>query len=225
MPPTPPRSTRLRRAESGAVAAVQRRTRAPWAVRGAQGLSAFGDHAAGWLALGALGAAIDDERRSAWVRASAGVLGAHASTVVVKRVLRRARPATHPSELLVGGRSSGREGGAGSTGRPAITVHATTPGRLSFPSSHAASSTAAALAYGRLLAGRGGGLAAVGVIAPVMGLSRLVLGLHFPTDVAVGTAVGAAFGRWAAATPAHPGRGTAARTEVGAGAGPVGGTA
>lgn len=184
---TAPSPSWLRTAESGAVVAVQQRLRAPWAVRGAQGLSAFGDHAAGWLALGVLGAAVDGERRSAWVRAGAGVLGAHAATVVIKRVLRRARPSTHA--LDAAGLAPGEP--------PRITVHATTPGRLSFPSSHAASSTAAALAYGRILGGRGGQVGALAAVTPVMGLSRLVLGLHFPTDVAVGAAVGALAGRWA----------------------------
>ncbi|CAA9391044.1 MAG: hypothetical protein AVDCRST_MAG35-398, partial [uncultured Quadrisphaera sp.] len=103
-----------------------------------------------------------------WAAAGAAVLGADAATAVVERVLRRARPS-----------------GLG------LVVHARTPGRLSFPSSHAASSTAAALAYGHLL----GVPAAPAVVAPAMGLSRLVLGLHFPTDVAVGTAVGALAGR------------------------------
>ena len=179
----------LRGRESAAVLAVQGALGAPAAVRGARALSAFGDHAAGWLALGVVGAAVDAPRRGAWVRAAAAVLGAHAATVVVKRVLRRARPATHAGDVLP------------------IAVHASTPGRLSFPSSHAASSTAAAVAYGRLLGGRRGAVAAVCAVAPVMGASRLVLGLHFPTDVAVGTVVGVLAGRWARVGPVGPPRG------------------
>ncbi len=179
--PAPPPATRppahrggggLRSLELAAVAAVQRRAGGARVVGAARTAGAFGDHAAGWLALGAVGWLVDRPRRAGWARAGTAVLGAHALTVVVKRVLRRARP-----------------GGAG------ITVHASTPGRLSFPSSHAASTTAAALAYGGLL----GGAWARGalLLAPLMGASRLVLGLHFPTDVAVGTAVGALAGRWA----------------------------
>lgn len=187
---TPPATT-LRDRESAAVLTVQEALGSPAVVRGAQALSSFGDHAAGWLALGVLGAAVDAPRRAAWVRASAAVLGAHAATVVVKRVLRRARPATATGDALP------------------IVVHATTPGRLSFPSSHAASSTAAALAYGALLGGRRGALAGTAVVAPVMGASRLVLGLHFPTDVAVGTAVGVLAGRWARAGAAGGRRGGA----------------
>ena len=176
----------LRGRESAAVLAVQQALGSPAAVRGARALSTFGDHAAGWLAIGVVGAAVDGRRRTAWVRAAAAVLGAHAATVVVKRVLRRARPGTHEGDAV------------------ALTVHATTPGRLSFPSSHAASSTAAAVAYGRLLGGRVGAVAAACAVAPVMGASRLVLGLHFPTDVAVGTAVGVLAGRWARPGPLGP---------------------
>lgn len=165
--PVEPR-TGLRALELRALVAVQRRAgRAP-VVAACRALGRFGDHAAGWLVLGAAGWLLDRPRRREWAGAGTAVLGAHAATVVVKRVLRRARPS-----------------GLG------VTVHAATPGRLSFPSSHAASSTAAAVAYGHLLGVPG----APAVVAPVMGLSRLVLGLHFPTDVAVGTAVGAAAGR------------------------------
>jgi membrane-associated phospholipid phosphatase len=175
--PTPHDGSRrrsLRALELGVLTAVQRRAGHPGLVRAARALGRFGDHAAGWLALGAVGWALDRDRRGQWAGAASAVLGAHAATVVVKRVLRRARP-----------------DGAG------ITVHARTPGRLSFPSSHAASTTAAAVAYGRLL----GVPRAPVLLAPVMGASRLLLGLHFPTDVAAGTAVGVLAGRLA-----RPGR-------------------
>ena len=161
----------LRSAELSVLLAVQRAAPAP-AVAAARALGRFGDHAAGWLVLGAAGALLDRGRRREWVTATGAVLGAHAATVVVKRVLRRQRP-------------SG----------PGLVVHARTPGRLSFPSSHAASTTAAAVAYGALL-----GVPAAPVLPAVMGASRLVLGLHFPTDVLVGTAVGALAGRAARAS-------------------------
>lgn len=68
-----------------------------------------------------------------------------------------------------------------------------TPSRLSFPSAHATSTTAAAVLFGRLLDAR-----LVPVLVPPMTLSRLILGVHCPTDVAAGAAVGAAV---ASATP------------------------
>ena len=64
-----------------------------------------------------------------------------------------------------------------------------TPTGLSFPSSHAASSFAAARAFGALVPG-----APLRVAAVAMGLSRLYLGVHYPSDVAAGALLGTAVG-------------------------------
>ena len=60
-----------------------------------------------------------------------------------------------------------------------------TPSKLSFPSSHATSSTAALVSMADLT-GKKAPLAGV----PAMGFSRLVLGVHYPSDVIVGTLIG-----------------------------------
>nr|WP_222132406.1 phosphatase PAP2 family protein [Pseudonocardia sp. C8] len=136
-------------------------------LRVARGMSLFGEHAAGWLALGIAGAVLDRPRRREWLGSAAAVALAHGTSIGVKRVVRRRRP-DHPSvRVLVG-----------------------TPSRLSFPSSHATSTTAAAVLYGGLLGrrARAGATATAGLMA----LSRLVLGVHYPSDVATGTALGAA---------------------------------
>jgi membrane-associated phospholipid phosphatase len=140
-----------------------------WApvVAAARGLSWWGEHAAGWLAIGAIGALADRRpgARRSWLTAAATVAGAHGTSIVVKRVVRRRRP-THPDvRVLVG-----------------------VPGRFSFPSSHATSTAAAAVAYGAVTGRRFGALAVV----PPMLLSRLVLGVHYPSDVLLGSALGAA---------------------------------
>nr|WP_166666013.1 MULTISPECIES: phosphatase PAP2 family protein [Pseudonocardia] len=153
--------------ETAVLARVQRALANGPSVRVARGMSLFGEHAAGWLAIGVTGAVLDRPRRREWLGSAAAVAFAHGASIGVKRVVRRRRP-DHPSvRVLVG-----------------------TPSRLSFPSSHATSTTAAAVLYGGLLGGRSRAAAAATV--GLMALSRLVLGVHYPTDVATGTALGAA---------------------------------
>ncbi|MEU9569378.1 phosphatase PAP2 family protein [Streptomyces massasporeus] len=70
--------------------------------------------------------------------------------------------------------------------RPAHVVPLVrTAGRHSFPSSHATSAAAAAVAFGAL------GAPAVPPLAALVCVSRLVAGVHFPTDIAAGAALGA----------------------------------
>jgi undecaprenyl-diphosphatase len=64
-----------------------------------------------------------------------------------------------------------------------------TPTGLSFPSSHASSSFAAARAFSGLLPWP---LLYAGAI--LMALSRVYLGVHYPSDIAAGAGVGTAIG-------------------------------
>ena len=151
--------------------AVQRHAPPP-ALRAARTMSLLGEHAGAWLALGLVGATVDPSRRSAWLRATGTVLVSHAASVVLKRVARRLRP---DDERLA--------------------VHVGVPSRWSFPSSHATSTTAAAVVYSRLVGSR-----LPLLIVPAMAWSRLAAGVHYPSDVAAGSALGAAIavlgGRW-----------------------------
>ena len=111
-------------------------------------------------------------RRREWITVGVGAFLAHAAAVVIKRVVRRTRP-----------------------DHPAIAVNVGTPSRLSFPSAHATSTTAAAILLGRIT-----GLPLPAMLVPPMALSRMVLGVHYPERRATGVAVGAAV----AAAPAPP---------------------
>jgi membrane-associated phospholipid phosphatase len=152
--------------EIAAVITIQSLAATPWIQRGAVALSHLGEHALAWIALGLVGAARDRPQRGPWLRATATVVGAHGLSIVIKRVARRRRP-----------------------GDPRIKVHVGTPSDWSFPSSHAASTTAAAVAYSRLL-GRRYPLISI----PVMMTSRVVLGVHYPSDVLAGSLLGAVMG-------------------------------
>lgn len=158
------------RLEALAVQGIQRLFADRRAVGAAKVVSLFGEHAAGWLALGAAGATLDKGRRPQWIAATTGVALAHAAAVAVKHQIRRPRP-NHPE----------------------IEVRVKTPSSMSFPSAHASSTTAAAVLLGAL-AGRAGGPVLLSAVVPPMALSRVVLGVHYPSDVLAGAALGAAVG-------------------------------
>jgi len=133
----------------------------------ARGLSHFGEHSIGWVVVAVLGAALAPRRRRDWLVAGAGAFAAHAAAVLVKRLVRRQRP--H---------------------HPAVAVNVGTPSQLSFPSAHATSTTAAAILMGRAT-GLHRGVGPV-LLVPPMALSRILLGVHYPSDVAFGIGLGAA---------------------------------
>ncbi|MGW4083696.1 phosphatase PAP2 family protein [Streptomyces sp. NPDC004822] len=150
----------LRGADHRILSVLHARARDPRVAGAARALSWTGEHGALWLAAGLTGAAVDGGRRGAWLRGTALTAGAHLVSMAVKRVVRRPRPA-HVEPLV------------------------RTAGRHSFPSSHAASAAAAAVAFGAL------GVPAIAPLAAAMCLSRLVVGVHYPSDVAAGAALGA----------------------------------
>jgi hypothetical protein len=134
--------------------------------RPVRGFSRLGEHAAIWLALGAAGAAVDRSRRPRWLRAARAVLAAYALNTLLKTIVRRRRPQLEKLPALI-----------------------STPTSLSFPSAHASSSFAAARAYSSLLPG-----VPLYIVAVLMALSRVYLGVHYPSDIAAGALLGVLVG-------------------------------
>lgn len=128
--------------------------------------SALGEHAAIWLGGGALGALLDRPRRSRWRRATLTVGAAYGTSTTIKLLVGRQRPAV-----------------------PNLPQLMATPTGLSFPSSHSSSSFAAARAFSRLLPA-----GPLYVAATAMALSRLYLGVHYPSDIAAGAVLGTTLG-------------------------------
>ena len=152
------------RGEEAALVAIQAAlANRPGVLAGARALSHFGEHSIGWVAISALGALLQPARRRAWLAAGVGAVLAHACAVLIKRAVRRERP-THPE----------------------IAVNVGTPSQLSFPSAHATSTTTASMLMARTT-----GLPLPALLVPPMALSRMVLGVHYPSDVLTGVAVGA----------------------------------
>ena len=134
------------------------------AERAVSAYSRLGEHGGCWVALGLAGALLehDPARRARWLRGVRVVVGSYAANQALKFVIRRKRP-----ELA---------------GLPALTP---TVSRLSFPSAHATTSFAAARAYAGAVPA-----APLYVAAVMFGLSRPYLGVHYPSDVLAGAALG-----------------------------------
>jgi membrane-associated phospholipid phosphatase len=140
------------------------RLHSPGAERVVSGFSRLGQHGAVWLVIGTAGWALDPPRRARWWRGTTAVSGTYVLNTAIKRIVRRPRPCLE--------------------GLPPLT---STPTQLSFPSAHASTSVAGAIVYARL----GLPAAPLAALATGLALSRLYLGVHYPSDVLAGVLLGA----------------------------------
>ena len=163
-------STRARLSELDRAALIlaRRRGHTPSLDRAVSSFSRTGEHAAGWLSLGLIGAALspDAARRRRWLRGVRLVAGSYALNYAVKVTVRRRRP-----EL------------------PDLPPLTPTVSRLSFPSAHATTSFAACRAFRGLVPA-----AALYGVAGSFAISRPYLGVHYPSDVLVGSILGTVIG-------------------------------
>jgi membrane-associated phospholipid phosphatase len=127
-----------------------------------------GEYGAIWAAAGAIGASIDHKRRRQWLLGGATGPLSIGVNYLVKVAVGRRRP------LL--------------EGHPAL---AKAPSQLSFPSAHATSSLAAATALGRV---EPRARPALFTLAAAICIGRPYLGMHYPSDVLAGAALGAVLG-------------------------------
>ena len=143
---------------------LRTRAHSPSAERAVAAFSKLGEHGAIWLAISGAGAAASAERRPQFVHAAKTVGAAFIVNQVVKQTVRRPRPDIEGLPQLVG-----------------------TPTQLSYPSTHAATCFAGAAALSRALPA-----APLFALAVPLALSRLYLGVHFPSDTLAGAVLGLA---------------------------------
>lgn len=131
--------------------------------------SSLGEHGAVWFATTGAGylLAKDQQSKRPWSDAAVNMVATYAVGVATKQVVKRPRPQLE--------------------GLPQLTK---TPTQLSFPSSHATSSFAAVQALQ--------GLIPTSITVPLatsLAASRLALGVHYPSDIVAGVALGTIVGR------------------------------
>jgi membrane-associated phospholipid phosphatase len=147
--------------------AMRTRGHTPGIEAAAKRLGKAGNNGAIWFGLGLALAIFDSSNREAWLICALLAPIAIALNYVVKLIVKRPRPVLEGLPPL---------GGA--------------PSSLSFPSAHATSSFAVATAMTRVDA-----LGALAfILAIALSLGRPYLGMHYPSDVLVGAALGVGLG-------------------------------
>ena len=159
---------RLAKADQRLLRFLRTRGHQPPVEAAAKALSQAAEWGALWAVLGAAAAAADRSRRRRWGVAALVGPAAIGANYAVKLAVRRERPVLR--------------------GHPPLSR---APSKLSFPSAHATSSLAAATAMTRIEPRAGVPLYA---LAAAICVGRPYLGMHYPSDVLAGMALGLAIG-------------------------------
>jgi membrane-associated phospholipid phosphatase len=159
-----PIAQRLLALDVGALRTLRTRGHTPKLEHLARDYSRAGEHGACWFVLGGLGLALtqDDAKEKAFMRGLYITAATYAANTAIKRAVGRPRPQL--------------------AGLPPLSGVVS---KLSFPSAHSSTSFAAALAYSRVLPP-----APLYAAAGLFALSRPYLGVHYPSDVLAGAALG-----------------------------------
>lgn len=160
----------LPRIDTALLRALRTRGHQPGAERAVVAFTRLGEHGGLWFGLAAIGAALDEDRRPAFGRAAVAVGVAYGANQLIKLAVRRRRPDLDGLPPLV-----------------------PTGSRISYPSAHASTSFAGARSLSAAWPG-----APLYAAAAAMALSRGYVGVHYPSDLVAGAALGAAVAELAA---------------------------
>jgi decaprenylphosphoryl-5-phosphoribose phosphatase len=161
-------SARLSALDRRLLVAMRTRMHGPLLERAAIGLGRCGEYGAIWFVIGLVGAILDSGDRDAWLVMAAIGPVAIGVNFAIKAIVRRPRPVLEGLPPLAGAPSS-----------------------LSFPSAHATSSFAAAVAIWRISPELGPFAL---LLAVLLWVGRPYLGMHYPSDVLAGAVLGVLLG-------------------------------
>lgn len=150
---------------------IQENVRTPWLTPIVKAITHLGDGGIFWILLAAVLLCFRQTRMAGAAMALALVLTLLLNNICIKNLVDR----TRPYELIQG-----------------LEVLIRKPSDASFPSGHSCASFAAAMTLWRFVPRRYG--IAAFILAALIALSRIYVGVHYPTDILAGALFGCLYG-------------------------------